>query len=966
MKNRKLKDEVLAANQNLNENKTASYSRKLRRIYLLVGFISMLVTVTLWYALNTSTRIAKQYAPQVSAAHHIKIEVVFAHLWFEEYIGGDRHKNINEVWGHLDQAEWFARAMVEGGQSHHDTYIPLNDPILRQDILDVLENIRAFRNIAEERYASIDQSYIGSDIDQRLDEVFDSFLKQADIVETSLQQTMTRDIQRFRSVQFALIVLCFLLTGIIAAVLHRFERTRSINMAMLNTANQQLRASEQQLQANNQQLMASEQQLKASNLQLRAHEQQLNATNQQLRASEQQLKAANQQLRASEQQLKATNQQLSANEQQLKASNQQLRASEQELRKASHKLEERVKELQCMYGVTESIQKRSSLEEVFQDTAELIPPGWHYPEITRGKVVFDGKEYVSDPFEETKWKQSSNIIVDGHSRGSIEVYYMEECPELDEGPFMTEERNLIDGMARNISDAILRKKVEEEIERVANQLHTSIEQMPIAYILWDSEKKVMEWNKAAETIFGYSSEEILGKPFFELIVPDAAKHTVDNVAAELFSGKPSSYSVKDNNVRKDGQLISCLWHNTPIQDEEGKIISVLSMAQDITETNRLRELSSRAERLETAGEIAGQVAHDFNNLLGPMIAYPDFLKSELSEDHSAIQMLNDIEKAATTMADINQQLLTLSRRGHFEMKTLSLNNVVTQSLNQIASQPDTLHIEMDLEKDLMNIKGGPAQLSRIISNLINNSLDAMQSVGHLFIKTENYYADDVSGKYGRISKGEYVKLTITDTGHGITKEALPKIFDPFFTTKKTDKQRGSGLGLSVVHAVMEDHNGYIDLQSEFGKGTSFFLYFPITRDEIETSDSGEIVGGAESILVIDDDTLQREVALNLLNKLGYNATAVNSGEEAVEFLRDNPQDLLVLDMIMPGGIDGAETYKRALELNPNQKAIIVSGFAETERVGLVIKLGAGKFTRKPLTLKSISSAVRRELDKVVA
>ncbi len=318
------------------------------------------------------------------------------------------------------------------------------------------------------------------------------------------------------------------------------------------------------------------------------------------------------------------------------------------------------------------------------------------------------------------------------------------------------------------------------------------------------------------------------------------------------------------------------------------------------------------------------------------------------------------------MADINQQLLTLSRRGHFEQETLNLNSVVTQGLNQTEPQPDTLHVETDLGKNLMNIRGGPAQLSRIISNLVNNALDAMQNVGHLFIRTENYYADDVSGKYGRIPKGEYVKLTISDNGCGIAQKAMPKIFDPFFTTKKTDRQRGSGLGLSVVHAVMEDHNGYIDLQSEFGQGMSFFLYFPITRDEIELTESGKAVGGTESILVIDDDTLQREVALNLLNKLGYNATAVNSGEKAVEFLRDNPQDLLILDMIMPGGIDGAETYKRALELNPKQKAIIVSGFSETERVALARKLGAGGFIRKPLTLKTISAAVRKELDRELA
>ncbi len=513
-------------------------------------------------------------------------------------------------------------------------------------------------------------------------------------------------------------------------------------------------------------------------------------------------------------------------------------------------------------------------------------------------------------------------------------------------------------------DITERKKTEETLkksERRYNELFISV----MEGIGLVDEYEVIEFcNPAYAKIFeADSAEELIGKCLLEY-VPKSQKELLLSRTKDRKKGNSTRYEMEIITMKGNRKIIRA--SVSPRFDDDNNYIGALGTIMDITETKRLQALQSRAERLETAGEIAGQVAHDFNNLLGPMIAYPDFLRSELPKDHSSLQMLNDIEKAATTMADINQQLLTLSRGGHFEQETLNLNNLVMQNLNQVDAQPDTLNIEMDLAKILMNIKGGTAQLSRIISNLVNNALDAMQSIGHLLIKTENYYVDDVSGAYGRIPKGEYAKLTITDTGCGITNEALPKIFDSFFTTKKTDNRSGSGLGLSVVHTVMKDHNGYIDLQSEFGQGTSFFLYFPITRDELESTDSSTIIGGKESILVIDDDTLQREVSLNLLNRLGYNSIAVNSGEEAIEFIQDNPQDLLVLDMIMPGGIDGTETYKRTLEFNPNQRAIIVSGFAETEQIDLVIKLGAGKFIRKPLTLKSISAAVREELDRVLS
>ena len=174
---------------------------------------------------------------------------------------------------------------------------------------------------------------------------------------------------------------------------------------------------------------------------------------------------------------------------------------------------------------------------------------------------------------------------------------------------------------------------------------------------------------------------------------------------------------------------------------------------------------------------------------------------------------------------------------------------------------------------------------------------------------------------------------------------------------------GSGLGLSVVDAVVKDHGGYLDLETECGKGTAFYIYFPVTSRSADGDRSDEIRGGSETILVVDDDDVQRDVSTRLLQRLGYAISSVDSGEKAIEFLRENSPDLVVLDMIMPGGMDGAKTYQQSLDLNPNQKAIIVSGFSESDRVQAALEMGAGAFVKKPLSRRAIAVAVRTELDK---
>ena len=275
-------------------------------------------------------------------------------------------------------------------------------------------------------------------------------------------------------------------------------------------------------------------------------------------------------------------------------------------------------------------------------------------------------------------------------------------------------------------------------------------------------------------------------------------------------------------------------------------------------------------------------------------------------------------------------------------------------------------METHLEKDTLNVLGSSTHLSKTVMNLVSNAAEAMPEGGNLIVSTENRYIDRPIKGYDDVKEGDYVVLTISDTGTGIASDDLDKIFEPFYTKKKMGRS-GTGLGMAVVWGTVKDNNGYIDVQSTEGKGTTFTLYFPVTREKLSEDKShlaiGSYSGDGESILVIDDVEEQRKIASAMLKELGYSVAMVSSGEEAVEYLKINKVDLLVLDMIMDPGMDGLDTYKKIIELHPGQKALIASGFSETDRVKETLALGAGAYIRKPFLMEKVGIAVKEELEK---
>ncbi len=373
----------------------------------------------------------------------------------------------------------------------------------------------------------------------------------------------------------------------------------------------------------------------------------------------------------------------------------------------------------------------------------------------------------------------------------------------------------------------------------------------------------------------------------------------------------------------------------------------------------------RSRKMEALGVLAGGVAHDLNNVLSAVVGYPDFILANLPATDPNRRYIEKIQASGIKAAEIVQDLLTLARRGVVQHVVLDLNAVIEQYLASPehiklrTGHPD-VRVEISLAPDLLRLKGSPVHLQKTVMNLVVNAAEAQPGGGFIRIGTENRYIDMPLRGYDRIEEGDYVVLTVADEGIGIPESDLGQIFEPFFS-KKTLGRSGTGLGMAVVWGAVQDHQGYINVSTAEGRGTLFELYFPATRDELGkplASDSlDDFRGSGQAILLVDDSGEQRELAKAMLDQLGYRTSTATSGEEALQLLAGQQFSLLILDMIMGAGLDGLDTYRQVLALNPGQKAIIVSGYAATDRVQQAMQLGVRRFVKKPYTLRRLAEAV---------
>ncbi|MGB3223898.1 MAG: CHASE2 domain-containing protein [Desulforhopalus sp.] len=478
-----------------------------------------------------------------------------------------------------------------------------------------------------------------------------------------------------------------------------------------------------------------------------------------------------------------------------------------------------------------------------------------------------------------------------------------------------------------------------------------------------------------------SPEALLGRPIFELVAPEDLEKTRYRLN-ERRTGDRAAFDLeirlllcRNNDVKQDSRRYFSLSAEAIYSKNNGspnRYMGTQGIFRDITYRKSLENQLMQAQKMEVIGSLAAGIAHDLNNILSGLVSYPDILLMEIPKDDPMHKKIQLIQRSGKKAAIIVQDLLTLARLGVTVDEICNLNDIITEYLESfefqsIRKRHQHTAIHTSLQDNLLNVKGSAVHLSKVIMNLLNNSLEAMPAGGDITISTTNLYIDTHISGFEHIPEGEYICVSVADSGVGISERDLKQIFEPFYT-KKSMNLSGTGLGMTIVWATIKDHKGYIDIQSKEGRGTTFKLYLPTTRENVKDQQQRLVLNdyiGFETILVVDDIPEQLDIAKNMLTKLGYTVHSASSGENAIELIARQPVDLVVLDMIMPGGLDGLKTYQEIIRLYPRQKAIITSGFSESDRVKKLLSLGVGDYVQKPYSLERLGIAVRRELDREV-
>jgi signal transduction histidine kinase/ActR/RegA family two-component response regulator len=519
---------------------------------------------------------------------------------------------------------------------------------------------------------------------------------------------------------------------------------------------------------------------------------------------------------------------------------------------------------------------------------------------------------------------------------------------------------------RDLNKEVLeRKQAERRLRASHEQLASILDSIDADIHVADMENHIILLaNRHMKTTYG---DNIVGQ------VCHKATHNLDAPCRQCKThllldenGRPGeSYSWEEKNaINGRWYIISA----RAIVWEDGRLVQ-LTVATDITAMKEMEARLQRAQKMEAIGTLAGGVAHDLNNILSGLVGYPELLLMDIPEGSETRIIVETIKQSGEKAAAIVQDMLTLARRGVAVTDVIGLNQVVqdylgSPELARLKSLHPQVTIHSELAPMLFNIIGSSVHLGKTIMNLVTNAAEAMPHGGKITISTQNCYVDQPKHGFETVLEGEYVLLRVTDTGVGISTQDMERIFEPFYTKKKMGRS-GTGLGMAVVWGTVKDHSGFIDARSIEGQGTVFDLYFPITRQGVkmgvEDLPIDRYRGAGESVLVVDDIKEQRDLAAFMLKRLGYQVNTVASGQEAVEFVRKTPVDILVLDMIMEPDMDGLDTYRQILAISPGQKAVIASGFSESERVLEAQLLGAGPYIKKPYRMEQIGTALRDQL-----
>ncbi|CAK8718884.1 histidine kinase [Candidatus Electrothrix laxa] len=536
--------------------------------------------------------------------------------------------------------------------------------------------------------------------------------------------------------------------------------------------------------------------------------------------------------------------------------------------------------------------------------------------------------------------------------------------DIRKTPYIGPDGNLLGliGICRNINDL---KQAQQEAEEERERLSVTLQSIGDGVITTDVDGKTVFINRAAEQLTGWENVNAVGKfsdEIFRIFDKKTGEKAPNPVARILRDGKRLALSrdaVLQPKDGRDGSKISVADSGAPIRDRKNQVIGVVIIFRDITQEKKMEQERVKIRKLESVGVLAGGIAHDFNNLLSAILGNIELASSGVTGDSKISSLLADAQKATERATKLTYQLLTFSKGGEPIKEKTSLPDLVSESANFVL-HGSLVSCKFSFADDLWMIHADSGQISQVIQNIILNAKDAMPNGGRIRVECSNV-KDLASGLLLRRHKGNFVRITLQDTGVGIPRDIIDSIFDPYFTTKK----EGNGLGLAICHSIIKKHGGHITVHSEPQQGTIFSIYLPALpapESKADEPQAQEKMVSSTKIMVMDDDLMLRNLARSQLAALGHDAVLVKDGAEAIStYLEiqesDHPIDLVILDLTIPGGMGGKETAQKLLQLDPEVKLIVASGYSNDPVMAEYSEYGFRAAVAKPFTLKELRKAI---------
>jgi PAS domain S-box-containing protein len=644
----------------------------------------------------------------------------------------------------------------------------------------------------------------------------------------------------------------------------------------------------------------------------------------------------------------------------------EVRVAQMEQRRVLHDLGERVKELTALHSAARLLDQEFELPELMTRLVNLLPPAFQYPEITSASLSYGEIHAVTRGFRSGPWLLQQEFSTHDGVSGMLCVAYSEERPESAEGPFLAEERRLIDSLADFLVTALDRRTAQTSLRRSQERLTLALDSAGMGMWEWDFTTDRVSWSEQVERIAGLEPGTFPGtlEAFWNFVhIEDRA---AVQAAIQRAVGDPSRADLFEAEMRferDDGETRWIVAAGRVRRDAAGAAVGIMGMAHDVSGLRELEQQFRQSQKMEAMGHLAGAVAHDFNNLLTAIKGYSEFVIDALAVEDKSRSDVEQIVAAADRAAALTNQLLAFSRRQVLAPKVIDANGVVAnieKLLRRLIGPP--INLRVVLAKQVAALRADPGQLDQVVMNLAVNARDAMPKGGTLTVETTVANFDErITFDGVEMQAGPYVVIAVSDTGTGMTAETRSRLFEPFFTTK--EKGRGTGLGLATVYGIVRQSGGYVLVHSEIGVGTTFKVYLPRLDAAVDpvaaNHESPRPVDGTERVLFVDDDDQVRLLAERALRAHGYQVTACASGEEALERLHESaePVDLIITDVVMPR-MQGPDLGQRIRQIWPQARILYITGFTERDIDGA----SPENILQKPFTPGGLLRRIRALLE----